>query len=502
MSADKKVQVRTRFAPSPTGYVHIGGIRTALLCFLQAKKYGGEFLLRIEDTDEKRFVPTAEQYIIDALNWMGIIPDHGPTFGDGRYGPYRQTERNYRTYVDKLIADGNAYYAFDTADELSAARKRGEASKKPFSYNRFMRPYMRNSTSMSADDVNELLSSGADYVVRFKMPRDIDVRFTDLVRGTVGFNTDALDDKVLFKSDGKPTYHLASTCDDYNMGITHVFRGEEWLSSTPLHLLLYDALSWKAPEFAHLPLLLDKNGKKISKRNAIEAGYPIFPFTVEAMDDDGAIIGVSDGFKDLGYDPEALRNYIALLGWHPKGDKEIMTLEEMIDTFDIADVNNSGAKFDFVKAQVFNREYLSRRPGSELVEFLPENTFGYSDDALEKIAKAAMDRASFTKDIAGVVDYFFRDVDVPVDMMKRVEEFPKFLGLVIDKLTTDEWDPERLYDSIVELIANLGIHRGSALNNLRLCITGGASGPKLHEMMDMMGRDEFLRRLKKAQQTL
>lgn len=357
---------------------------------------------------------------------------------------------------------------------------------------------MRNSMSLSEGVVRDLLNSGAEYVVRFKMPKDVVVRFTDLVRGTVVFNTDTLDDKVLFKSTKIPTYHLANVCDDHNMDITHVFRGEEWLPSTPLHLLLYDALGWKSPEFAHLPLILDKNGKKLSKRNAIEAGYPIFPFSVDVKDGDNAL-GRSEGFKELGFDPIALKNYLCLLGWHPKDDREIMTEKEMIELFDISDVNSSGAKFDMAKAEHFNRLYLSMRSDDELMTHLPDNVFGYTEEGLKKIARAATERASFEKDIATVVDYFFTDVELPIDSMKRVDEFPPFLSLVIEKLEKSEWKPGNLFEDILSLIGDAEIHRGSALNNLRLCITGGASGPKMHEMMEMMGKNEFLRRLKKAE---
>jgi len=493
--------VRTRFAPSPTGLLHCGGIKTAIVCWLYAKKHGGEFLLRIEDTDGKRFDPAAEQYIIDTLNWLRITPDHGPTYGDGRYGPYRQSERNYKPYIDKLLSTGDAYYAFDTDEEMRVMRAKCDAAGKPFAYNVFTRAYMRNSLSMSSDDVNAMLANGESYVVRFKNPKDVDVRFTDIVRGTVAFNTSAIDDKVLWKSDGKVTYHLANVVDDHLMDITHVFRGEEWLSSTPLHLLLYDALEWKAPEFAHLPLIIGSNGKKISKRDPVSAGCPIFPFTVNVTTEDGETI-VSEGFRNLGYLPDAVLNYLILLGWHPSDGKEIMTREELIEAFDIHSVNSAGAKMDLVKMTNFNREYISRLPAKDLVPFLPNNIFNYSDAQLEMIAKAALERASFAKDIASVVDYFFKDVEVPVNMMKKVDEFPKFLELVINKIDASAWEPELLYENIVGLIADLGIHRGSALNNLRLCITGGASGPKLHEMMAMMGRDEFLRRLNKAKNSL
>lgn len=474
-------------------------MKSAIYSFLHAKKHGGEFLLRIEDTDSKRFDAGAESYLIDALNWLGITPDHGPGFGDGRYGPYRQSERDYRAYIDSLIANGNAYFAFDTPEELAAVRKRMEASGKPFSYDRLMRPYMRNSESLGADETKVLLNSGAERVVRFKVPKDVDVRFTDLVRGTVAFNTSTVDDKVLVKANGIPTYHAASTFDDHDMGITHVFRGEEWLSSTPLHLLLYDAMGWKAPEFAHLPLLLDSSGNKMSKRNAIIKDEPIFPFTVEVKDEDGVLLGTSVGLKERGYSHESLFNYLALLGWTPKNGKELMTREEMIEAFDIADVNNSGARFDPLKAAHFNRIYLEATPGKDLVQYLPENIFGYSEAQLEMIAKAAMERASFTKDIAGVISYFFEDVDLPVTSMKKPEEFPVFLDAVIELASAARiWDTEALVEGFYVIISDLSIHRGSALNNLRLCLTGGASGPKINEMMAMMGQDEFLRRMKKA----
>jgi len=458
--------------------------------------------LRIEDTDDKRFDPTAEKYIIDALNWMGIIPDHGPGFGDGRYGPYRQSERDYRPYINELIAKGHAYYAFDTADELEAMRNKSNASGKPFSYNRVMRPYMRNSLSMSADDVNDMLARGVPYVVRFNTPKDVDVRFTDIVRGTVAFNSATMDDKVLVKANGVPTYHAAACIDDHLMGITHVFRGEEWLSSTPLHLLLYDAFEWKAPDFAHLPLLLDANGKKLSKRNAIEAGYPIFPFTVDVVDEDGENLGISEGFKELDYNPEALLNYIALLGWNPKDNREIMTKPELIEAFDMTAVNNSGAKLDMAKAAHFNRIYLTASDPKKLVQYLPENVFGYSDESLELIAKAAMDRASFTIDIAKAVSFFFEDVNLPVAELKKPEEFTSFLDTVISLAEGETWDPEALFNKFAEVIISTGIHRGSALNNLRLCITGGPSGPKMNEMMAMLGQKEFLRRMNKARAAL
>ena len=499
--------VRTRFAPSPTGFCHIGGLRSALYSFLYAKKHGGEFLLRIEDTDEKRFVPEAEKYIIDSLNWLGISPDHGPTYGDGRYGPYRQSERDYKPIVNSLIANGHAYYAFDTVEELSVMRKKINASGKPFSYNHVTRQYMHNSLSMSADAVNELLASGANYVVRFKVPKDVDVRFTDIVRGTVAFNTSILDDKVLLKSNGVPTYHLAATSDDYAMGITHVFRGEEWLSSTPLHLLIYDAMEWKVPEFAHLPLLLDSSGAKMSKRNAITKDEPIFPFTVEVKDDDGTLLGVSTGLRERGYDPDALVNYLALLGWNPKDNREIMSREELIEAFDLSGVNSAGAMFDVDKAKHFNKVYLSARGGKALVNALPDNVFGYSEANLEKIAMAGLERTSFAKDIPSIVGYFFTDVEPPVTDMKYAAEFSILLDDIITFIKSRNsegiaWDPEITDIAIVTMLNERGFNRGAMLNNMRLCFTGGPSGPKLHEMMDMMGEAETLRRMEKAKTLL
>lgn len=495
--------IRTRVAPSPTGKAHLGFIRTAIFNYLFAKKHGGEFLLRIEDTDEKRFDPDAEKYIIDTLKWMNIIPDHGPTFGDGRFGPYRQTERNYRPFVDKLLKGGYAYYAFDTAEELDAVRKEAEKGKKPFSYDRITRKHMRNSLSLGADATKALLDNGTPHTIRFKMPEEpVDVLFTDLVRGTVAFNTANLDDKVLFKASGLPTYHLAVVVDDHFMKITHALRGEEWLSSTPLHLLLYDALEWKAPEFGHLPLLLDKDGKKLSKRRAYKAGTPIFPFTTFVVDEDGSDLGMSEGLRELGYDPDALLNYLALLGWNPKDNREIMTCEELITAFDLANVNSAGAMFDVNKAAHFNKVYLTSRGGKDLVRFLPENVFGYSEASLEKIAMAGLERVSFAKDIPSMVDYLFKDVEVPIDDMKKIDEFVPLLEKVIDFIAWNDWEPEAAEIAMTRFIADDGLNRGVMLNNMRLCFTGGPSGPKLYEMMDMMGRNETLRRLRKAKERL
>ena len=489
--------IRTRFAPSPTGFLHIGGIRTALYNYLFAKKNGGEFLLRIEDTDKERFVEGAEKYIIDTLEWFDMLPDHGPNIGEGKSLSFRQSERSYKKYVYLLLLKDKAYYAFDTPEELKALREKNGKGK-PFSYDVNTRGYLRNSLTLSKDETSRLLESGAEYTIRMKMPKNKEVRFTDMVRGNVVFDTSTLDDKVLFKSDGTPTYHLANVVDDHLMNITHVIRGEEWLSSTPLHLLLYEALEWDRPEFAHLPLLLDETGKKISKRKAVTAGFPIFPFEVNIFEDDGTPLGLAKGFKEEGYDPKALLNYLALLGWNPKNNKEIMSIEEMIELFDIACVNNSGAVFDTKKASHFNRIHLQKESDESLVSCLPENRFNYSKENLNKIARAATERASFKKDIPNVISYFFDDINVPIEQLKNIEEFETLLSEYISVVTSSIWEVNKLNDVFISLIEKNSAHRGSMLNNLRICLTGGASGPKIHEMMDMMGRDEFLRRLTKV----
>ena len=355
---------------------------------------------------------------------------------------------------------------------------------------------------MSEGEVDRLLSNGTPYVIRFKIPGDVEVEFIDMVRGSITFNTSTLDDKVLFKSTGTPTYHLAVCVDDHLMDITHVFRGEEWIPSTPLHLLIYKALGWDAPEFGHLPLLLDSSGAKMSKRNAVKKGYPIFPFAVDVFDDKGKHLGFSNGLKELGFEPDALFNYLALLGWTPKDGREIMDRTELIAAFNVAEVNNSGAEFSPKKAAFFNRAHLCKRDPKELFSYLPRNLFGYDDAQLEMIVKAGMERSYFAHEISGVVNYLFMDVDIPFNDFKNVEQFPNVLGAVIGMCTTVRWDLASIGDQLTKAIEVTGAHRGSAMNNLRLCFTGGASGPKLHEMMVMMGRKETLRRLAKAESKL
>jgi glutamyl-tRNA synthetase len=348
-------RIRVRFAPSPTGPLHMGGVRTALYNYLFAKKMKGDFILRIEDTDQNRFVPGAEDYIIEALKWCGITPNEGVGFGDGQFAPYRQSERKsmYRQYAEQLVKDGHAYYAFDSASELEVIRKKMEADKETFSYDGVSRMYLKNSITLSADEVNKHLNSGEHYVIRMKVPQNEEIHVHDIIRGLVTVQTSQMDDKVLFKSDGMPTYHLANVVDDYLMKITHVIRGEEWLPSAPLHVLLYRSFGWEdvMPAFAHLPLLLKPDGNgKLSKRDGDRLGFPVFPLNWTDPDTKEQ----SSGYREKGYFPEAFVNVLALLGWHPEGDRELFAMDELISEFSLERVNKAGAKFDPEKTKWFN----------------------------------------------------------------------------------------------------------------------------------------------------
>jgi glutamyl-tRNA synthetase len=365
-------KIRVRFAPSPTGPLHIGGVRTALYNYLFARKHGGDFLLRIEDTDQTRYVKGAEDYIIESLKWCGIIFDEGVTVG-GPYAPYRQSERKelYHQYAEKLINWGNAYYAFDTPEELEKLRKGSESQGKSFSYNCQIRDSLNNSLRLSKEETDKLISSGIHYVVRLKVPMNELIEMTDLIRGNIKVNSSTIDDKVLFKSDGMPTYHLANVVDDYLMKITHVIRGEEWLPSLPIHVLLYNFLGWKdvMPEFAHLPLLLKPDGKgKLSKRDGDKLGFPVFPLEWK----DPASGEISSGYRESGYFPEAVVNLLAFLGWNPGTEQEIFSMDQLIESFSLEHVHKAGAKFDFEKAKWFNHQYLVLKSDEELVSlFIP-----------------------------------------------------------------------------------------------------------------------------------
>ena len=482
---------------SPTGFATVGNIRTALFCYLYAKRHGGDFVLRIEDTDKTRFVEGAEKYIIDSLKCLGIPPDDGVN-ADGT-AMYRQSEREYRSYVDKLLASGHAYYAFDTPEELDLVRKKAEASKSVFSYNSITRNNMRNSLSLSADDVKIKMDIGLPYVIRFNVPRNREIIFHDLVKGAVKFNTNNMDDKVLFKSDGMVAYHLGNVVDDHLMEITHVIRGDEWVSSTPLHILLYEAFGWDKPEFCHLPLVLGPDGKKLSKRKMKEYGFPVFPLNCSYEDEKGATVDVI-GFKDEGYEPDALINFLALLGWNPGGNKEIMTMDEMVSLFELERINNSGAMFDIEKLKSFNAHYLRSREPIELyntfiLPFAPEPC--HKGGSVIKIVDIAKERSVFSKNLYPSVSYFFEPVILKDDVvLKNDVEFRAVMDAVSKSDYTNSWDAITIKMDLEAFCEVLGFKLGKVLPDLRLALTGGIPGPDLPTTMEILGRDESLKRIK------
>jgi len=492
---DKK-RVRVRFAPSPTGPLHIGGVRTALYNYLFAQKMGGDFLLRIEDTDQNRFVPGAEEYIVEALNWCGIHISEGVSKG-GPYAPYRQSERKsiYKNYALQLIESGHAYYAFDTAEELDQMREKlsqgGMASPQ---YNYITRESMKNSLTLGSDQVKELLDQDFPYVVRMKIPRKEEVRVKDLIRGNVIVHTAQMDDKVLFKSDGMPTYHLANVVDDYLMKITHVIRGEEWLPSAPLHVLLYRFLGWEKdmPEFAHLPLLLKPEGNgKLSKRDGDRLGFPVFP--LEWTDPETG--EKSSGYREKGYFPEAVVNLLALLGWNPGTNQELFSMEELIRDFSIERISKSGAKFDLQKAQWFNQQYLRMMPDDFLAKdfekILIQKGVVYTPSEIPKIIHLIKEKAHFTHEFWGLSSYFFEDPEIydgPSLEKKWNSESSDFLKALEGGLTElnpfSAFDIEKEFQKIAE---KMNIKPGSMMQITRVALSGVNIGPALFEMMEVMG---------------
>ena len=500
MNTNKRVRVR--FAPSPTGPLHIGGVRTALFNYLVAKKLGGDFLLRIEDTDKDRFVPGAEKYIIDSLNWLGITPDDGIN-PDGA-AKYRQSEREYKSYVDILINAGHAYYAFDTSAELEVMRKTLQASGvKNIGYNYISRERMRNSLTLPAQEVKYLLDSGTPYVIRFNTPRNKEIKFSDIIRGEMSFNSSSLDDKVLFKSDGMPTYHMANIVDDHLMDISHVIRGEEWLPSAPLHILLYEAFGWTAPVFCHLPLILGPDGQKLSKRHGDKYGFPVFPMTWDYLNEEKDHIHIT-GFKDEGYEPDALINFLALLGWNPGDNKEIMTMDEMISLFDLGRINNSGARFDVNKLRNFNAHYVRNTNHSVLFvkhilsgvgKTIPFKT--YNNEEVDAIVNIAKERAVFTKDLYKAVSYFFEPVVLVDDVvLKNPDEFIKVMDAFLSNYPpTSEWKVNIIKASLELFCISYDYKFGKILPDLRMALTGGIPGPHLPETMEILGKEESIKRI-------
>ena len=496
-------KVRVRFAPSPTGPLHIGGVRTALYDYLFAKKQGGDFILRIEDTDTTRYVEGAEDYIMDALEWCGIIPDESPRQG-GEYGPYRQSERRevYDRYTEQILKTDYAYLAFDTPEELDEIRKSYEAKGEVFAYNYQTRNQLKNSESLSQEEVEKLLENQVPYVVRFKMPFDRVLNLEDIIRGKFSVNTNALDDKVLVKNDGMPTYHFANIIDDHEMKITHVIRGEEWLPSMGLHVLLYEAMGWEAPEFAHLSLILKPEGKgKLSKRDGDKFGFPVFPLNFT----DPATGVVSKGYKEEGYFPDAFVNFLALLGWSPSDDKEILSMQEMIEEFDLYKVHKAGARFSKEKAEWFNHQYLQMKSTEELVTDLKQipnvESSNLSDETLSKIVELMKERATFVKDIYENGKFFFeapQSYDEKAVKKAWSEQTPELLEGLSEKFQAVDFKAETLKSAIHDLATEQNLGMGKIMMPLRLALVGELKGPDVPDILEVLGKDESLQRIKNA----
>lgn len=503
-------EVRVRFAPSPTGPLHIGGVRTALYNYLFARQQGGKMILRIEDTDQTRFVPGAEQYIIEALTWLGIEFDEGVHIG-GPYGPYRQSDRKpmYRQYAEQLIEGGWAYYAFDRPEELEAKRKEYEAAKKTFQYDCHTRSQMQNSLSLPADEVQRRLESGEPYVVRFKFPADTEITVHDLIRGDVTMNSNLLDDKVLFKSDGMPTYHLANIVDDHTMHISHVIRGEEWLPSAPLHVMLYRAFGWEdtMPQFAHLPLLLKPEGNgKLSKRDGDRLGFPVFPLDWH----DPKSGELSSGYRERGYFPEAVVNILALLGWNPGTEQEILSMDDLIKLFNISHISKSGAKFNVEKAKWFNHEYMQMHSDEEVAQMfqptLDEHGIKAEHDYVVKVCGMMKERISFISEMWDTTSYFFvapTEYD-PAAIKKRWKAgMTTHMAKVIEILNTVPFEYDAIHKALLDdYIVGNGLNMGQVMNSLRLAVVGKTVGPDMLTLVMMLGKDETIRRVQRAIDTI
>jgi glutamyl-tRNA synthetase len=504
-------KVRVRFAPSPTGALHIGGVRTALYNYLFAKKHGGDFILRIEDTDQGRFVPGAEQYIIESLKWVGIEPNEGIGFGDGEYAPYRQSDRKpmYKKFVDQLINNGYAYYAFDTAEELDAMRDRLKASNVDSKYDPITRSAMKNSLTLPEDETKRRLENGDPYVVRIKLPRKDEVKFHDEIRGWVTFNTSTMDDKVLFKSDGMPTYHMANVVDDYSMKITHVIRGEEWLPSAPLHVLLYKYLGWEdaMPKFAHLPLLLKPDGNgKLSKRDGDKLGFPVFP--LDWIDPNTG--EKSSGYKQAGYLPEAVINLLAFLGWNPGTPQELFGKQELIDAFSLARVSKHGAKFDQNKAKWFNHQYIKLEENSvlaiELTKQLAAQNITADATYVEQVCGLIKEKISFTKELFDYSNYFFVEptvYDETVVKKRWNEKSPLVLADLILLLNNiSEFNHANIEAAYHEALTKNEVESKDFLQMFRVCLSGVAGGPPMFEMAALFGKQSTINRLEGALQRI
>jgi glutamyl-tRNA synthetase len=509
-------QVRVRFAPSPTGPLHMGGVRTALFNYLFAKKHNGTFVLRIEDTDSRRFVPGAEQYIVDALAWCGILPNEG-ILPDGTpastpsdqhpYAPYRQSERKsiYKEYALRLISTGHAYYAFDTPEELDNMRKEAEQNGQTFVYDSVLRKKTNNSLLLSEEETAQKLQEGNDWVIRFKIPEDTTVAMDDLIRGSMHVHTHTLDDKVLWKAqDGLPTYHLANVVDDYLMQITHVIRGEEWLPSLPLHYLLYGAFGWETarPQFAHVPLLLKPDGKgKLSKRDGDRLGFPVFPLEWSGSDGETAT-----GYRESGYFAEAFVNLIALLGWNPGTEQELFSLEELVEAFSLERVHKSGARFNPEKAKWFNEQYLRTYPQERLLElYLPilaSHNVNTTGEKAGKVLSLIKNRASFVHDFWDLSYYFFQPPTSYDEQMKKkfiTEQTPDIIHHVKQTLSAcSPFEATHIGNALTTLITDKQWKTGQVMNTLRLTLVGKGTGPGVAEIIEVIGKEDTANRLDKA----
>lgn len=496
-------KVRVRFAPSPTGPLHIGGVRTAIYNYLFAKRNGGDFILRIEDTDSQRFVPGAEDYIIEALTWLGLTFDEGTHIG-GNYAPYRQSDRKdiYKKYVDILLEKGAAYIAFDTPQELEEKR----SSIQNFQYDASTRGQMRNSLTLDKEEVQKLINEGNQYVVRFKIEPNQDVLVNDLIRGEVKINSSVLDDKVLYKSaDNLPTYHLANIVDDHLMKISHVIRGEEWLPSAPLHVLLYKAFDWEEtmPKFAHLPLLLKPEGNgKLSKRDGDRLGFPVFPLEWK----DPKTGDISSGYRESGYLPEAVVNFLALLGWNPGNDQEIITLPELIKLFSFDRCSKSGAKFDYEKAKWFNHQYIQLKSNKELRElfipYLEKEGIKADESYIETVIGLVKERVSFVKEFWGQSAFFFKapeSYDEKTIKKRWKDETPSQLTELIDVLKgINDFSSHNQEEIVKNWIESKGYNLGGIMNAFRLAVVGEPKGPHMFDITATIGKEETINRLQKA----
>jgi glutamyl-tRNA synthetase len=488
------MSVRVRFAPSPTGALHVGGVRTALFNYLFAKKNNGKFILRLEDTDRNRFVEGAEKYIVDALNWSGLTPDEGPSV-PGKFGPYRQSERKalYKEELEKLILSGKAYYAFDTPEELSTARSESEQKGEVFKYSRLNRAKFRNSISLSKEELENEISKGRG-VVRLKVKVGERIVVKDEIRGVIQINSDEMDDKILMKADGMPTYHFANIVDDHHMKISHVIRGEEWLPSLPLHKIIYEAFNWEVPVFIHLPLILKPEGKgKLSKRDGDKAGFPVFPLEWEN----------NPGFRERGFLPEAMINYLSLLGWNPGSEQEVFSLDELINAFEIDKIQKGGARFDFNKAKWLNHKYLENSETKTILERFPEFFMAIPSTCSEKkrtlILRAVKGRLNLLEEFENNSKLFFEDpktYDEKVLGQIKKKDPEKIIDYVIG-LCEKKIDPHEWKSLISEWNESYKYSFGVIMQSLRLAIVGNLSGPDLFLICSLLGKDVTLRRLKK-----